>query len=43
MGTINVSGLSQRLDEAARARAVERMRAVARDIESELSHRGLNP
>jgi DNA-binding IclR family transcriptional regulator len=43
VGTINVSGLSQRLDEAARARAVERMRAVAGEIETELSRSGLNP
>jgi DNA-binding IclR family transcriptional regulator len=43
LGTINVSGLSQRLDEAARQRASERMRAVAAEIESELSRSGLNP
>jgi len=36
LGTINVSGLSQRLDEAARRRAVERMRAVVGDIERAL-------
>jgi DNA-binding IclR family transcriptional regulator len=39
LGTINVSGLSQRLDEAARARAVERMRAVADDVEAVLRRR----
>jgi IclR family transcriptional regulator, acetate operon repressor len=43
VATINVSGLSQRLDAAARARAVERMRAVAGEIETELSRSGLNP
>lgn len=42
-GTINVSGLSQRLDEGARVRAVERMRAVAGEIETALSRSGLNP
>lgn len=34
LGTVNVSGLSQRLDEAARARAIEHMRRVVRDIET---------
>jgi DNA-binding IclR family transcriptional regulator len=42
-GTVNVSGLSQRLDRAARERAVTLMRAVADEIERELSRNGLNP
>src|ERR671935_339619 len=36
VGVINVSGLSQRLDEAARRRAVEHMRDVADDVEAAL-------
>jgi IclR family transcriptional regulator, acetate operon repressor len=36
VGTINVSGLSQRLDGAARLRAAERARAVAGDVEAAL-------
>jgi len=36
LGAINVSGLSQRLDEAARRRAVERTRTVAAELESAL-------
>jgi DNA-binding IclR family transcriptional regulator len=40
LGTINVSGLSQRLDEAARARAVERMRSVVDDIQTALRAHG---
>jgi DNA-binding IclR family transcriptional regulator len=36
VGTINVSGLSQRLNEAARHRAVEQMRDVVEDIEAAL-------
>jgi hypothetical protein len=32
-----VSGLSLRFDDAARARAVERMRALARDVEAALT------
>ena len=36
VGTINVSGLSQRLDDAARLRAAERAQAVAGDIEAAL-------
>jgi DNA-binding IclR family transcriptional regulator len=36
VGTLNVSGLSQRLDERARARAVERMRAVVDDVQAAL-------
>jgi DNA-binding IclR family transcriptional regulator len=36
VGAINVSGLSQRLDEAARRRAVEHMRDVVDDIEAAL-------
>jgi IclR family transcriptional regulator, acetate operon repressor len=43
VGTLNVSGLSQRLDQVARERAVKRMRAVAAEIQSELSRSGLNP
>ena len=34
LGTINVSGLSQRLDAAARARAVEQLRAVVDELEA---------
>jgi DNA-binding IclR family transcriptional regulator len=33
VGTVNVSGLSQRLDAAARERAVEHIRSVVREIE----------
>lgn len=40
VGTINVTGLSQRFDEAARRRAVEHMRAIVGDIEAAL-RRGL--
>ena len=36
VGTINVSGLGQRLDDAARPRAAERAQAVAGDIEAAL-------
>lgn len=40
VGTINVTGLSQRFDEAARRRAVEHMRDIVGDIEAAL-RRGL--
>jgi IclR family transcriptional regulator, acetate operon repressor len=33
LGTVNVSGLSQRLDQVARERTIEHMRQVVRDIE----------
>ena len=36
LGTINVSGLSQRLDEAGRRRAVEHVRGVVDDLEAAL-------
>jgi DNA-binding IclR family transcriptional regulator len=36
VGAINVSGLSQRLDEAARRRAVEHMRSLVADLEAAL-------
>ena len=36
LGVVNVSGLSQRLDEAGRRRAVERMRSVVDDLEAAL-------
>ena len=36
LGILNVTGLSQRFDEAARRRAVEHMRDVAADIEAAL-------
>jgi DNA-binding IclR family transcriptional regulator len=36
LGTVNISGLSQRLDEAARRRGIERMRAVVDDIHAAL-------
>lgn len=36
LGVINVSGLSQRLDQAARQRAVEHMRAVVDDLQAAL-------
>jgi DNA-binding IclR family transcriptional regulator len=36
LGTVNVTGLSQRFDEAARRRAVEHMRDVVGDIEAAL-------
>ena len=36
LGVINVSGLSQRLDEAGRRRAVEQMRIVVDDLEAAL-------
>jgi DNA-binding IclR family transcriptional regulator len=36
LGTINVSGLARRFDEAGRARAVERARAVGAEIEAAL-------
>ena len=39
LGAINVSGLSQRLDDAARARAVEHLRDVADEIEAALQQR----
>ncbi|HEX2103465.1 MAG TPA: IclR family transcriptional regulator [Solirubrobacteraceae bacterium] len=39
VGTINVSGLSQRLDQTARRRAVEHMRDVVDDIEAALQQR----
>jgi DNA-binding IclR family transcriptional regulator len=39
VGAINVSGLSQRLDEAARRRAVEHIRDVVDDIEAALQRR----
>jgi DNA-binding IclR family transcriptional regulator len=39
VGAINVSGLSQRLDEAARRRAVEHLRDVVDDIEATLQPR----
>ncbi len=39
VGTINVNGLTQRLDEAARQRAIEHMRPVARGIEADLGAR----
>ncbi|HEY7077173.1 MAG TPA: IclR family transcriptional regulator [Solirubrobacteraceae bacterium] len=38
-GTLNVSGLGQRLDEAARRRAAERLREVSDDIEAALRER----
>jgi DNA-binding IclR family transcriptional regulator len=37
VAVVNVSGLSLRFDDAARARAVERMRALARDVEAALT------
>ena len=36
VGAINISGLSQRLDQAARRRAVEHMRDVVTDIQTAL-------
>jgi DNA-binding IclR family transcriptional regulator len=36
LGVINVSGLSQRLDDAGRRRAVEHMRGVVDDLEAAL-------
>jgi DNA-binding IclR family transcriptional regulator len=36
LGVINVSGLSQRLDEAGRRRALEHTRIVADDLEAAL-------
>jgi DNA-binding IclR family transcriptional regulator len=42
VGVVNVSGVTQRLDETARRRAVARMRAVAGDIEAALQ-RGAGP
>ena len=39
LGTINVNGLTQRLDDAARRRAIDRMRPVVDDIESGLGGR----
>jgi DNA-binding IclR family transcriptional regulator len=36
VGVINVSGLSQRLDEAARRRTVEHMRDAVDDIQAAL-------
>jgi IclR family acetate operon transcriptional repressor len=39
LGVINVTGLSQRLDEAGRHRAAEQARAVARDVEDALQQR----
>ena len=36
LGVINVSGLSQRLDEAGRRRAVEHTRSVVDDLEAAL-------
>lgn len=39
VGTVNVSGLSQRLDAAARERAITHMRPVVRDIELALGDR----
>gem|GEM_PF-5564118 len=36
VGAINVSGLSQRLDQIARRRAVEHMRDVVTDIQTAL-------
>jgi hypothetical protein len=36
VGTINVTGVSQRLDEGARRRAVEHVREVVEDIEAAL-------
>jgi DNA-binding IclR family transcriptional regulator len=38
LGAINVSGLSQRLDEAGRRRAVEQMRGLVDDLEATLRH-----
>jgi DNA-binding IclR family transcriptional regulator len=38
LGVINVSGLSQRLDEAGRRRAVEHLRSVVDDLEAALRH-----
>jgi DNA-binding IclR family transcriptional regulator len=38
IGAINVSGLTQRLDEAARRRAAEHVRDVVDDIEAALQH-----
>jgi IclR family transcriptional regulator, acetate operon repressor len=44
LGTVNVSGLSQRLDQAARHRAINHMRPVVRDIERGIGTRpGANP
>jgi DNA-binding IclR family transcriptional regulator len=43
LGVINVSGLSQRLDEAGRRRAVEHMRGVVDDLEAALRHGTRNP
>jgi DNA-binding IclR family transcriptional regulator len=40
LGTINVSGLARRFDEAGRARAVEHARAVAAEIEAALGRNG---
>jgi DNA-binding IclR family transcriptional regulator len=39
LGAVNVSGLSQRLDEAARRRAVEHVREVVDEIEAALQQR----
>jgi DNA-binding IclR family transcriptional regulator len=36
VGTINVTGVSQRLDEGARRRAVDHVREVVEDIEAAL-------
>jgi DNA-binding IclR family transcriptional regulator len=43
LGVVNVSGLSQRLDETARRRAVARMRAVGGDIEAALQRGAGSP
>lgn len=43
VGAINVSGLSQRLDDAARRRAVQRLRDVVDDIEVALQGSNLSP
>jgi DNA-binding IclR family transcriptional regulator len=40
LATINVSGLSQRLDEAARRRTVENLRDIVEDIEAALRQHG---
>ncbi len=39
LGTINVNGLTQRLDEAARRRAIDHMRSVVADLEAGLGGR----
>ncbi|MGH2895356.1 MAG: IclR family transcriptional regulator [Solirubrobacteraceae bacterium] len=42
LGVVNVSGLSQRLDEARRRQIARGIGAVARDIEATLGHRSLH-